>query len=120
MPLAPRSLPDSLPQATGLPAVVSHTPHSCVRPCATNERWLLWCIVAQATWLPTAVYGKLHGFAAQTHCLQAPPTNFFRPVSLGGGLYVAGDHRDSATLNGALVSGRRAVESLLQGVGVKQ
>ncbi len=44
---------------------------------------------------------------------QAPPTNFFRRVSLGGALYVAGDHRDSATLDGALVSGRRAAEAIL-------
>jgi len=49
---------------------------------------------------------------------QAPPTNFFRPVALGGDIFVAGDHRDSATLDGALVSGRRAVEAMLQGVKV--
>ena len=40
--------------------------------------------------------------------LQAPPTNFQRSVDLGQGLFVCGDHRDCATLNGALVSGRRA------------
>ncbi|CAD7697726.1 unnamed protein product [Ostreobium quekettii] len=44
---------------------------------------------------------------------QAPPTNFSRPVSLGSGLYVCGDHRDSATFDGALKSGRRAAEALL-------
>jgi len=44
---------------------------------------------------------------------QAPPTNFSRPVSLGEGLYVCGDHRDSATLDGALFSGRQAAEALL-------
>ena len=43
---------------------------------------------------------------------QAPPTNFNRPVSLGSGLYVCGDHRDSATLDGAFKSGRRAAEAL--------
>jgi predicted NAD/FAD-dependent oxidoreductase len=46
---------------------------------------------------------------------QAPPTNLRRPVSLGDGLYVCGDHRDDATFNGALVSGRRAAEALLAG-----
>ena len=46
-------------------------------------------------------------------CLQAPPTNLARPVQLGGRLYVAGDHRDTATLDGALKSGRRAAEALL-------
>ncbi|EFN56940.1 hypothetical protein CHLNCDRAFT_143480 [Chlorella variabilis] len=44
---------------------------------------------------------------------QAPPTDLFRPVSLGGGLYVCGDHRCSATLDGALRSGREAAEAVL-------
>ena len=45
--------------------------------------------------------------------VQAPPTNFTRPVQLSQGLYVCGDHRDSATLDGALKSGRRAAEAIL-------
>lgn len=44
---------------------------------------------------------------------QSPPTNFRRPVSLGGKLYVCGDHRDSATFDAAILSGRRAAEALL-------
>lgn len=44
---------------------------------------------------------------------QAPPTNFERPVALGGPLFVCGDHRDSATFDGALKSGRRAAEAVL-------
>ncbi|KAL4435625.1 hypothetical protein ABPG77_002588 [Micractinium sp. CCAP 211/92] len=44
---------------------------------------------------------------------QAPPTELFRPVALGGGLYVAGDHRTTATLDGALKSGRLAAEAVL-------
>ena len=39
---------------------------------------------------------------------QSPPTDFNRPVALGGGLFVAGDHRGAATLDGALASGVRA------------
>jgi len=46
---------------------------------------------------------------------QAPPTDLRRPVALGGGLFVCGDHRDSATLDGALASGRRAAEAVLAG-----
>ncbi len=46
---------------------------------------------------------------------QRPPTNFSRPVALGEGLFVCGDHRDSATFDGALVSGRRAAEAVLKG-----
>jgi hypothetical protein len=45
--------------------------------------------------------------------VQAPPTDLFRPVSLGDGLYVCGDHRFSATLDGALRSGRVAAEAVL-------
>lgn len=48
---------------------------------------------------------------------QAPPTDLRRPVALGGGLFVCGDHRDSATLDGALASGRRAAEAVLAGDG---
>lgn len=44
---------------------------------------------------------------------QALPTELFRPVALGSGLYVAGDHRTTATLDGALKSGRLAAEAVL-------
>lgn len=44
---------------------------------------------------------------------QAPPTDLFRPVSLGGSLYVCGDHRSAATLDGALQSGRLAAEAVV-------
>jgi len=36
------------------------------------------------------------------------------PVAGTGGLYCVGDHRASATLNGAIASGRRAAEQILQ------
>ncbi len=37
-----------------------------------------------------------------------------RPVRLSPGLYVCGDHRDNASIQGAMVSGRRAAEALLR------
>jgi phytoene dehydrogenase-like protein len=45
---------------------------------------------------------------------QATPTlaNPQRPVALGDGLFVCGDHRDNASINGALESGRRAAEAV--------
>ena len=43
---------------------------------------------------------------------QAPPTDFEQHVVLGNGLFVCGDHRASATFNGALVSGKRAAEAV--------
>jgi hypothetical protein len=34
-------------------------------------------------------------------------------VDLGDGLFVAGDHRDTPSIQGALVSGRRAGDAVL-------
>jgi protoporphyrinogen oxidase len=44
---------------------------------------------------------------------QRPPFQPKQPVSLGEGRYVAGDHRDTASIQGALYSGRRAGEAVL-------
>ena len=71
-----------------------------------------------------AAAGMLPGLPVALQCpadcpplprAQAPPTDLRRPVALGGGLFVCGDHRDSATLDGALASGRRAAEAVLAG-----
>jgi phytoene dehydrogenase-like protein len=43
---------------------------------------------------------------------QPPPLQHRRPVALDGGLFVAGDHRDTASIQGALVSGRRAANAV--------
>jgi glycine/D-amino acid oxidase-like deaminating enzyme len=42
-----------------------------------------------------------------------PPLRLRRPVRLGAGRYVCGDHRDTASTQGALVSGRRAADAVL-------
>ena len=47
---------------------------------------------------------------------QPPPLRIRRPVRLPGGVFVAGDHRDTASIQGALVSGRRAAAALLAAV----
>jgi len=47
-----------------------------------------------------------------------PPLDVRRPVELGDGLFVAGDHRDSASIQGALVSGRRAADAVLRRLGL--
>ncbi|SDO62243.1 Phytoene dehydrogenase-related protein [Microbacterium sp. ru370.1] len=44
---------------------------------------------------------------------QDPPLRLRRRVRLGDGRYVAGDHRDTASIQGALVSGQRAAEAVL-------
>ena len=48
---------------------------------------------------------------------QPPPLSVRRPVRLRDGLWVCGDHRDTASIQGALVSGRRAAEAVLAGAG---
>ncbi|MEU5107667.1 NAD(P)/FAD-dependent oxidoreductase [Streptomyces sp. NPDC021354] len=45
------------------------------------------------------------------------PHDLRRPVRLLSGLYVCGDHRDSSTVQGALVSGRRAARAILHDLG---
>ena len=46
------------------------------------------------------------------------PLDMRRPVRARGGAYVAGDHRDTSSIQGALVSGRRAATAVLQDLGV--
>jgi len=46
------------------------------------------------------------------------PHNFRRPVRLIHGLYVCGDHRGTAGIDGALESGRRAARSVMADLGV--
>ncbi len=40
-----------------------------------------------------------------------------KPVELGEGLYVCGDHRDTPSIQGALVSGRRTARAILRATG---
>lgn len=51
------------------------------------------------------------GFAQPNQC---PPTNLMKEARVKAGLYVCGDYVTSATFDGALVSGRRAVEAFLK------
>ncbi len=49
--------------------------------------------------------------------VQPAPLVVRHPVDLGDGLFVAGDHRDTASIQGALVSGRRAARAVLRRLG---
>lgn len=44
---------------------------------------------------------------------QSPPFDPRQRVSLGNGIFVCGDHRDTASIQGALFSGRRCAEAVL-------
>jgi phytoene dehydrogenase-like protein len=52
---------------------------------------------------------------------QTPPTmkEVHKPTDLSNGLYVAGDYRDTASINGAMLSGRRAAEAVMDRLGVR-
>ena len=72
--------------------------------------------VATSGWEHVATYALPDALPAQ-----APPlATLRRPVRMGDGLYVCGDHRDTASIQGALVSGRRAAQSVLADLGVER
>ncbi|MFD0637490.1 FAD-dependent oxidoreductase [Catenulispora yoronensis] len=64
-------------------------------------------------WECVAVHHFPHAAPAMT-----APHNFRRPVRLIHGLYVCGDHRGTAGIDGALESGRRAARSVMADLGV--
>lgn len=45
---------------------------------------------------------------------QSPPFGPKKPVALGGGLFVCGDHRDTASTQGAMYSGERTAVAVLR------
>lgn len=77
------------------------------------------------TWFGGAVDGWRLVRADLVHdALPAEPPSFLepaqRPVRTPSGITVCGDHRDNASIDGALTSGRRAAESVLSHLGISQ
>jgi hypothetical protein len=68
-----------------------------------------WFGPAVAGWRLLRVYRIRHALPSQPVGAMEP---WERPVKLRDGLYVCGDHRDNASINGAMVSGRRAAEAV--------
>ena len=65
-------------------------------------------------WTTVAAYPISYALPAMT-----PPLDTRKPVALSDSLYVAGDHRDTASIQGAMVSGRRAANAVLQHLGLR-
>lgn len=63
-------------------------------------------------WEHLRTYRIAHGQPAQE-----PPFSPKRSVSLGGGVFVCGDHRDTASIQGALYSGRRCADAVTAHLG---
>jgi phytoene dehydrogenase-like protein len=55
---------------------------------------------------------------AQALPAMAPPLDLRQPVDLGDGVFVAGDHRDTASVQGALASGLRTGRAVLGHLGL--
>ena len=65
-------------------------------------------------WLTAGVYPIPYALPAMV-----PPFDPRQPVVLREGLLVAGDHRDTASIQGAMVSGRRAADAVLRQLGLR-
>jgi phytoene dehydrogenase-like protein len=71
---------------------------------------------------PTGNWEHLQTVRAEPGLVAAPPPQgqLRKPVRLSDTLFVAGDHRDTPSLQGALVSGRRAARAVLRDLGVPE
>ncbi len=74
-----------------------------------------WYGDAVDSWQHLKTYRIVHAQPAQPPGTLSPPE---RPARLTAGLYLAGDHRTNASINGAMRSGRRAAEAVLADLGV--
>lgn len=98
----------------GRDLVATSVVHHATGPAPTGQALL--DVLAQlhekdtATWEPVASYDIPQALPAMP-----APHPFRRPVRVAPGLVVAGDHRDTSSIQGALVSGRRAAEAVLRG-----
>ena len=69
-----------------------------------------WFGKVAASWQFLRSYRIRHAQPQQYPGALEPPQ---RPVRIRPGVYVCGDHRDNASINGALASGRRAAEAVV-------
>ncbi|MDY3557800.1 FAD-dependent oxidoreductase [Gemmata sp. JC673] len=76
-----------------------------------REQLTEWFGPAVAGWKLLRAYRIPHALPAQPAGALDP---WQRPVRLRSGLYVCGDHRDTASIDGALTSGRRAAEAVAE------
>jgi phytoene dehydrogenase-like protein len=76
---------------------------------AVNTQLHKWFGPQVDAWNHLRTYNIAHAQPSQAVPALANPQ---RPVALGNGLFVCGDHRDNASINGALESGRRAAQAV--------
>jgi phytoene dehydrogenase-like protein len=79
----------------------------------TTEQLATWFGPDVHQWRHLRTYRIPNALPAQRPpALQVPQ----RPVRWSSGIYVCGDHRDNASIQGAMVSGRRAAEAIVQDI----
>jgi len=106
--------PEYAPEGQSLVSVTvlgKNTSSDAALEAAVRHQLLRWFGRGVKNWRQLAIYRIPH---AQPD--QVPPGIPVEqlPVRISPGLYVCGDHRDNASINGALVSGRRAAEAILE------
>jgi hypothetical protein len=89
--------------AAALPGVVDGDLEAAVR-----RQLLGWWGPQVDSWRHLRTYRIAHGQPDQS-----PPFSPKQPVSLGGNVFVTGDHRDTGSIQGALYSGRRCGEAVV-------
>ena len=83
-------------------------------PAVRRELARIWAV-------PTDDWAHLHTAQVDGALpLLEPGRPVRRDVDLGRNLFVAGDHRDTPSTQGALVSGRRAAQAVLARLGAAQ
>jgi predicted NAD/FAD-dependent oxidoreductase len=87
--------------------------HDAASESAVREHLATLYAVPTAAWECVATYAI--EFALP---VQVPPLSLRSPVDLGDGIFVAGDHRDTGSIQGALVSGRRAAAAVCARLGM--
>jgi hypothetical protein len=79
---------------------------------AVRRQMTQWFGRQVESWRHLRTYHIPHAQPGQSPESLASPE---KPVRLGRGLFVCGDHRETASIQGALHSGRRAAEAILAG-----
>ena len=80
---------------------------------AVREHLALMHGVNTTGWQPVRSYPIPYALPAML-----APLQLRKPADLGDGLFIAGDHRDTASIQGAMVSGRRAADAILARLGL--
>jgi phytoene dehydrogenase-like protein len=101
-------------QALVCVSVLGEAPEAGALEARVREELTGWFGAAVSAWRHLRTYIIPRALPAQVPAALEPPR---RPVRLSPGLYVCGDHRDNASIDGALGSGRRAAEAVLLDLG---